>query len=228
MLSWAGVLPTRGLIRRTRAWCPLCYDEQRRQNRIVYDPLLWGLEAVSVCLVHHSPLSTCCPNPACGKAQSFLAPLVQAGHCARCGCWLGLPPTSARTTGPEAERDDLSWHIWSVQVVGDLLAAAPILALEPAREHLASEMSAFVSRFGGGLTAAARRFASRSGASGASAMVNRCPNWEALTLVTSWARRPSRFHWHTISNRAVIGGSVRHSGSLQCQAHVSGCLTRMQ
>jgi hypothetical protein len=60
MLSWAGVLPTRGLIRRTRAWCPLCYDEQRRQNRIVYDPLLWGLEAVSVCLVHHSPLSTCC------------------------------------------------------------------------------------------------------------------------------------------------------------------------
>jgi hypothetical protein len=50
------------------------------RNRIGYDPLLWGLDAVSVCLVHHCPLSTRCPNPEWRVRQRFGAITVSCNR----------------------------------------------------------------------------------------------------------------------------------------------------
>src|SRR5258707_12014982 len=41
LLIWAEVLPLRGLIRLTKAWCSACYEEWRVASRDIYDPLLW-------------------------------------------------------------------------------------------------------------------------------------------------------------------------------------------
>lgn len=46
MLPWTEVFPLFGLIRPDRAWCPYCLEEWRTSERIVYEPLLWAIQAV--------------------------------------------------------------------------------------------------------------------------------------------------------------------------------------
>src|SRR5260370_14361919 len=41
-----------GLLRRTRAWGPLCFGECPCEGRATYDPLLWRLHEVTVCPLH--------------------------------------------------------------------------------------------------------------------------------------------------------------------------------
>ncbi|HBB87930.1 MAG TPA: hypothetical protein DC047_09970 [Blastocatellia bacterium] len=50
MLPWADVLSLRNLFRQTRAWCPSCYEEWRANYQIVYEPLLWTLRDVEICV----------------------------------------------------------------------------------------------------------------------------------------------------------------------------------
>ena len=40
MLPWAEALSCRYLTRRTKAWCPFCYQEWQEEGRPIYDPLL--------------------------------------------------------------------------------------------------------------------------------------------------------------------------------------------
>src|SRR5713226_5175936 len=50
--SWAKTIPSQGLLRATSAWCPDCYQEWQRQELPIYQPLLWMLQVVTVCLQH--------------------------------------------------------------------------------------------------------------------------------------------------------------------------------
>lgn len=86
MLRWADVLPTRGLVRQYRAWCPCCYAHWRSTGHTVYDPLLWCLEAVSVCHIHKTPLASSCAN--CGSRIRHLSPAYRPGYCSECHAWL--------------------------------------------------------------------------------------------------------------------------------------------
>ena len=89
LLCWSEVLPAVRLLRRTRAWCPACYEEWRKANQIAYEPLLWSLEVVKVCCRHQIPLQQRCPSPSCRQAQLPLAPRSLPGYCAKCNSWLG-------------------------------------------------------------------------------------------------------------------------------------------
>lgn len=40
LLLWKEVLPERGLLRKKRAWCSLCYEEMKQESKAVYDPLI--------------------------------------------------------------------------------------------------------------------------------------------------------------------------------------------
>lgn len=98
-LPWAAVLPSRGLIRRARAWCPHCYADQQAQGAVIYDPLLWSLQAHTHCPLHWRPLVHTCPALNCRRALPLLHAYAYPGHCSRCGAWLGQPaPSSAAET----------------------------------------------------------------------------------------------------------------------------------
>ncbi|HEY6411479.1 MAG TPA: TniQ family protein, partial [Ktedonobacteraceae bacterium] len=56
MLSWKHVISTQKLLRWSRAWCPMCYEQWQEMNQIVYEPLLWSLDVMSVCHIHRIPL----------------------------------------------------------------------------------------------------------------------------------------------------------------------------
>jgi TniQ len=58
MLTWQNALSRTKLLRRTRAWCPICYKEWRDKKQILYEPLLWSLEMINVCHQHRLRLLT--------------------------------------------------------------------------------------------------------------------------------------------------------------------------
>ncbi|HEY8742158.1 MAG TPA: helix-turn-helix domain-containing protein [Chloroflexota bacterium] len=132
MLTWRQVLPAMGLLRRERVWCPVCYQEWREHGLPLYDPLLWSLRAVTVCLRHGDTFCTHCP--ACQKVQAPLALAARPGHCASCHQWLGRTSGASSGTATETTPSSL-WASWAAEAVAELIAAMPFVS-PPTRENL--------------------------------------------------------------------------------------------
>lgn len=143
MLPWANVLPSRGLLRRTQAWCPVCYEEWRETGQVIYQPLLWALEVISVCPYHRLRLRMRCPYTDCGHPLLPFTPRSQLGYCTRCERWLGYP--SQREEDRLARSaDEQEWQRWVGEVVGELLAGGPGLPVLPHQEVIAATITAHV------------------------------------------------------------------------------------
>ena len=76
MLAWSRVLAWEGLLRRTRAWCSVCYEEQAQSGQQVYDQLLWALHVVTICPKHRQPWQQ--------LARTLIVVVA-------CRCWLRIP-----------------------------------------------------------------------------------------------------------------------------------------
>lgn len=114
---WASGLPTRTLLRETPAWCPICYQEWQKDDHPIYQPLLWMLQVVTICLKHKKKLESRCPH--CHRLQAVIASVVQpAGHCTWCKAWLGTMRDMA--AGDEIDDDTLAWQEWAVRVIEEL------------------------------------------------------------------------------------------------------------
>jgi len=132
MVTWANVLPNNSLIRRNRSWCAACYERWREKGEVIYDPLLWALQAVTVCPLHETPLISACP-----KCEAYLPHLTsrsQPGFCGRCSGWLGLPEPVRSGKNLNTE-EDAKWQMWKAAAIGELLAGAPNIKA-PSREQV--------------------------------------------------------------------------------------------
>src|SRR5215470_6463846 len=138
MLPWKEVLADSRLVRRTRAWCPLCYEEWRVSHQEVYDPLLWALEDITHCLRHGVQLQQHCPNPDCGRMLYPLYSTAQPGYCTWCHQWLGQTLSFA-----QKGEEDWAWQVWINRAVGELLATAPTLFAFPSRENVAATLTVY-------------------------------------------------------------------------------------
>jgi DNA-binding phage protein len=124
MLPFEGVFTNSGLFRNTRAWCPACYEDWRRTDDPIYEPLLWTIRSAAICSRHGQPFEDTCPH--CGEAMLPLAAYTRPGYCSRCLQWLGSSGTfkSARGFGVNEESNVA---LWRTNAVGELVAAAPTL-----------------------------------------------------------------------------------------------------
>lgn len=150
MLPFAEVLSYRGLIRRSRAWCPMCYEEWRETGQVIYDPLLWALESIEICPPHGRRLEQHCPNPACGSTQFQLTPRGQPGYCVRCNRWLGRLARNVEEHPLEQEDEEWQWQQWVGNAVGELLSVAPSFSVPPPRDRIATVISMYLERRAGG------------------------------------------------------------------------------
>ncbi len=146
MLTWQYVFSRKKLPRRTRAWCPICYQEWRDKNQILYEPLLWSLEVINVCHQHRLRLQTHCPNSRCNILQPPLSRHAQPGYCSRCDSWLGNLPEYEVEKPLVFEGETWAWQQWIVHAVGDLLSAAPALSETPQREQILSTIDMYAER----------------------------------------------------------------------------------
>ncbi|QSO48653.1 TniQ family protein [Alicyclobacillus mengziensis] len=85
-LPYRELFSDRGLIRRFRSWCPRCYQEWMDTNVTVYDPLLWSVQNIDYCPIHHIELAQICPK--CGRHLFHWERYSRPGYCT-CGNWLG-------------------------------------------------------------------------------------------------------------------------------------------
>jgi hypothetical protein len=150
LLTWRHVLPSRKLLRRVRAWCPVCYEEWRRNGTPIYEPLRWALTVVSGCPRHRCLLRQECPHSHCRQSLPLLASRYQPGHCSACGGWLGAPE-EAELSKAALSAEALAWQSWVDATVGMLLAASPMTTPPPHEQiaHLITQCAGLV----GGLTA---------------------------------------------------------------------------
>src|SRR5215469_3065768 len=150
MLSWKHVISTHKLLRWSRAWCPMCYEQWQEMNQIVYEPLRWSLDVVSVCHIHRIPLQTQCPYSDCNLVQPPVSSHTQPGYCSQCKRWLGnaLLYQSERLT----PCDDVEWPLqqWIALGVGGLLSKAPALCALPQREEFLSTIDKYAEKLTGG------------------------------------------------------------------------------
>ena len=145
-LTWTEVLSEIGLLRRTRAWCPLCFGEWLCEGREIYEPLLWRLHEVTVCPLHRRELETGCPK--CGRHLRLIESHSRAGHCQRCDAWLGKTGTEMIERRPRTE--DFNFRLWSALELGHLIAAGPTLSVEPGRKQIAMAIKVCTERLAAG------------------------------------------------------------------------------
>ncbi len=136
LLTWSAVLPRLQRQKRTRAWCPGCFEEWRQSGHMAYDPLVWTLAPVTFCAQHRQPLRVVCPFPDCQRPSPWLSSRSRPGCCARCGRWLGNSGTQGPSEGETlAQHEKVRAQLWTFQAIGELIASAPSLPAPPDREH---------------------------------------------------------------------------------------------
>lgn len=150
MLTFAGVLSQRDLVRRTQAWCPRCYEEWRATGKVIYTPLLWTFELIKCCPWHRIPLQLHCLNPDCARTISPFNLCGQIGYCPHCGKWLGTTSPMGRESWPAFPPEELEWQIWAASIVGEMLAAAPSISSPPSLVEFAASIAVLVSKKAGG------------------------------------------------------------------------------
>lgn len=126
MLSWQKLFPhnSQGLLARYPRWCPVCLDQQRREEGVVAFPLTWSLETYQVCTIHLVPLEHRCSS--CGKIQPCIPSFPDLSYCAHCRRPLGGARTSV--THP-------NFKTWVAEAVGDMVARQSMLNFAPTRER---------------------------------------------------------------------------------------------
>ncbi len=146
LLVGKNALSQRDLLQPVRQWCPLCYDSWRRQDAIVYEPLLWSINGVTVCLVHCQLLEKCCSY--CSSSLPWLTWCSRPGYCSTCGRWLG------RADGhSQVEEKDR----YIAETVGAFLARMPQLSLSISREGAIQSLRDLIASTTEGNTAAFSR-----------------------------------------------------------------------
>ena len=119
--TFLGDFPSIRILRKTPAWCSTCLAEWKRAGQVLYQPLIWMLQAVTVCPTHQTPLVDRCP--VCHRSQKVLATnKTQPFECTSCAAWLG-EESSARQTGKETTQM-LTWQAWIFSVLEELHAAS--------------------------------------------------------------------------------------------------------
>ena len=133
LLPWAAVLTQQRLLRITRAWCPDCFMEWQTMGQPIYEPLLWNMCAVSLCLRHQQALVERCPYPDCRATLPVLASHFRLGYCSKCSRWLGVVVDHSN---PSSDTEQWHWRMWMVEMIGELVRHNTDLTVTPQLENI--------------------------------------------------------------------------------------------
>ena len=130
--NFRDVFSARELLRPYKAWCPHCYRDQLEHFGVVYDPLLWMINVVTVCHRHERALVSQCPT--CNRTLSYLSRRSRPGHCHGCGS--SLVNIRRRRSQPEVVDEASIWDGWVARTMAELLAWSGENQITPAGETI--------------------------------------------------------------------------------------------
>jgi hypothetical protein len=143
LMSWGGVFPVKNLFRKSKAWCPICFESGKKSGKPIYEPLIWNLKAVNICRIHSVRLETQCPN--CKRELPFLSRKTRNGFCSFCGCWLG----SDNDNSNRINEDVLSWENFVVKNIGSLIMMGCEFPVRLTDERICTFIKSVVDKVGG-------------------------------------------------------------------------------
>jgi transcriptional regulator with XRE-family HTH domain len=156
LLSWGKVFPNRGLLHHQRAWCPKCYQEWHDNDKSIYEPLLWSINVVVICPIHHNCLLCVCPH--CHQSMPIISGNSRTGHCSQCGHWLGsLEGTKISTSNVESKAG-INEPLALINNLGELIAATPSITSPPLKNRISNVISTYINQvFATNIAAASRK-----------------------------------------------------------------------
>jgi AraC-like DNA-binding protein len=120
MSPFDGALSPFRMAHKGRTWCPRCFEDRLATGGIIYEPLLWTIDIVTICHLHRQPLEKNCPS--CGRESKYLTAYIRPGYCAHCRAWLGSAARQPEFSGP-----DTNLAYWHAKSIGELFTLAPHL-----------------------------------------------------------------------------------------------------
>jgi TniQ len=226
-LAWQDVLSSKKLLRRNRAWCPACFEEERNAGRPVYEPLLWCFQVVNACCRHQRLLRQVCHW--CNRRSYLLANLAYPGFCFSCRRWLGEPANKNLQPWERLADEDYEWQALVTSMIGELLTAAPSITCRLSGEAISNSINACIERAPGGSSAELARMSKISSATIAYWRKGKSPQLNGLLRVCFQSKisLPS-FLTGTIAPKDIGDGSVRESAvPIPTERKPRGISTRM-
>lgn len=89
LTNWRGAIRPLVVLRKYKAWCPICFQEWENKSKEIYEPLLWSLSQNKLCPKYNAYLVSTCPNALCNKTIPTLGSQTIPGYCSYCDTWLG-------------------------------------------------------------------------------------------------------------------------------------------
>jgi hypothetical protein len=151
LLTWGNIFSPIGLLRPRRAWCAACHEERLRERKPLYEPLIWTLEAVSICPWHHEWLREICQR--CSHPLPVLAAFSYPGYCSRCGGWLGLSNLKVNgdlSTVPSISKEELARQVSITNSISEILTRMLALTASPSHERFIANFGKSIDQVGGG------------------------------------------------------------------------------
>lgn len=142
-ISWKGIFPVRDVFRKSKVWCPLCYETSKKNGQAIYEPLIWSFKAVNICGIHSVKLENRCPI--CKKEIPILSRKMRNGYCPYCGCWLGSDKINAN----QINTNELLWNKYLVTNIGSLIKMGNELSGRVTDSSIYSFIKSVVENVGG-------------------------------------------------------------------------------
>ena len=122
-------------LKKYKAWCPRCYQDDEKTHEVCYDRLFWAIEAIDRCPIHKLRLQTHCPH--CGSSQRYPHASGIVSACHTCEEPLIGPPKS--------------WEValrpgYAESNISSLLAHFSKLDAQPARKNAFQEYSLYATQ----------------------------------------------------------------------------------
>ncbi|SRR6266498_631350 len=140
-IKWGDVVSRLELLRHYRAWCSDCYAEWSAGGKTLYDPLLWTMQPVKICLRHQRFLAEHCPR--CQRRSWPVLGRYLPGFCSHCRAWLGRGDSQpvAEVDAPLTANADLNYERWVADNIGSLIASSAGESAAPMRENVTAAVN---------------------------------------------------------------------------------------
>lgn len=139
-LPWSEVLTPCSLNRHYQAWCPVCYEEMRQANEIIYQPLIWTVAILQICPRHRISFVDQCPR--CSRQFPNLTRRLRLGYCPNCDHWLGRESNSS-SSGSSLMNTQLEWQEFICDNISELLSFTQNESYIPSKNHIANWLQTF-------------------------------------------------------------------------------------
>ena len=146
MLPLRNAISSLNLLKKEKAWCPLCLENWRAKGKEIYEPLIWFINPVEVCPMHKIPLKSTCPS--CNRSIRIITKEMKIGFCPRCGSFLGMPKT--KNENSHFIDTNLIKKIGISVNIGHLLAGMPSMIKKPSRQIISNLLMVCLKKGGNG------------------------------------------------------------------------------